>query len=399
MSFLKLTLDEANTNRSSAEYERIEMHYMTKASEVSTNVWVGPTPDPSVNLEECKFVNSMFDLTIHTTDVASIPCQFVLDRISKMLETGSRQLDFPSSGSMLPPSDDTDEINNLVNTIRWMHRLANPASQAHDGHTAGHAHSLGPIQKPRKILIHCTDGYTENSLLTIAYFMYAEGVPAHDAWTMLHRDKGRNFFAYLTDVAFLRSVQKRLLQESPLPESVRLSRQPTPPWFSTMDGSLPSRLLPYLYLGNLNHANNPGLLWILGIRRVLSIGEPFLWDKQEVDRIGEENVMFIGQVEDNGIDSLTQEFDRCLEFIRKFTIYLSNVPPALTRRSLRKGQARRESNACTLPCRRFKICNNMYCRGYGYPWPFFSKSLVSCLTPIKWQLLIDAQLLRPCQKA
>ncbi|KAG0330188.1 tyrosine/serine/threonine protein phosphatase pps1 [Podila horticola] len=46
-------------------------------------------------------------------------------------------------------------------------------------------------------------------------------------------------------------------------------------WFyhPEFEGSFPSRILPFLYLGNLAHASNPGLLKSLGIRYVLSVGE------------------------------------------------------------------------------------------------------------------------------
>ncbi|TQB76932.1 tyrosine/serine/threonine protein phosphatase pps1 [Monascus purpureus] len=297
------------------QYERAEMHYMTKASEIATNVWVGPMPDHSLNLEEYRFVNDNFDLAIYTTDVASIPCQTALQQITDLLEFGHQRLEFPSSGSMMPPSDDSTEVEDFLNTLRWMYNLANPGSTIQQDDDAGHTPLQTPTKQPRKIIILCGDGYTESSLLMIAYYMFAQGVPAHEAWKRLHCDKNRNFFAYSTDVAVLRSVQKRLLQASPVPESLTLSRLPVPAWFTAMDGSLPSRILPYMYLGNLNHANNPDLLWMLGIRRVLSIGEPVRWNKSDIDRIGEENIMYIGKVQDNGIDSLTQEFDRCLEFI------------------------------------------------------------------------------------
>jgi dual specificity MAP kinase phosphatase len=82
-----------------------------------------------------------------------------------------------------------------------------------------------------------------------------------------------------------------------------------------MDGSLPSRILPYLYLGNLHHANNPQLLTELGIKRVLSIGEPVSWSDAERAEWGPENLMYIDNVQDNGIDPLWEEIDRCLEFI------------------------------------------------------------------------------------
>ncbi|THU92816.1 hypothetical protein K435DRAFT_967526 [Dendrothele bispora CBS 962.96] len=46
-------------------------------------------------------------------------------------------------------------------------------------------------------------------------------------------------------------------------------------WFndSRFDGSFPSRILPFLYLGNLNHASNVYMLQALGITHVVSVGE------------------------------------------------------------------------------------------------------------------------------
>ncbi|KLO17443.1 hypothetical protein SCHPADRAFT_900708 [Schizopora paradoxa] len=46
-------------------------------------------------------------------------------------------------------------------------------------------------------------------------------------------------------------------------------------WFTDprFDGSFPSRVLPFLYLGNLNHAQNAYMLHALGITHVVSVGE------------------------------------------------------------------------------------------------------------------------------
>ncbi|KAF7292517.1 hypothetical protein MKEN_01476100 [Mycena kentingensis (nom. inval.)] len=46
-------------------------------------------------------------------------------------------------------------------------------------------------------------------------------------------------------------------------------------WFNDprFDGSFPSKVLPFLYLGNLNHASNAYMLHALGITHVVSVGE------------------------------------------------------------------------------------------------------------------------------
>jgi dual specificity MAP kinase phosphatase len=72
-----------------------------------------------------------------------------------------------------------------------------------------------------------------------------------------------------------------------------------------------------MYLGNLTHANNPAMLRLLGIRRILSVGEPVTWSEAELKSWGRENLLMVDRVQDNGIDELTLEIDRCLEFIGK----------------------------------------------------------------------------------
>ena len=48
-------------------------------------------------------------------------------------------------------------------------------------------------------------------------------------------------------------------------------------WLDDLDGSFPSRILPYLYLGSLRHANCPTALAKLGISAVVSVGETVDW--------------------------------------------------------------------------------------------------------------------------
>lgn len=174
--------------------------------------------------------------------------------------------------------------------------------------------------RPRKVLIHCADGYTESTMLGIAYFSYSTGRPVPDAWLNLHTTMHRNFFAYPTDVALLTAIAPRLLHESPvcidksLPAITALIKD-EPRWLAGLDGSFPSRITDYMYLGNLGHANNPDLLKALGIGQILSVGEMAMWREGELEEWGPDNTCAVQGVQDNGIDPLTDEFERCLEFI------------------------------------------------------------------------------------
>ncbi|KAJ5719484.1 hypothetical protein N7493_007939 [Penicillium malachiteum] len=296
------------------QWERIEMANMSRASEISANVWLGPTPEYALHPDGYHAMEKdSYDLMIESSDVASIPGPRFLAAIDKKLESGPQRIEFPSSGSIVLPSDNTREIEDFVNTVRWIYYLAHPEPTEEMDHD-GDIETRSP-KKPVRVLIHCGDGYTESTLLAVAYFMFAEGVPVNEAYLKLHCDKKRNFFAYPTDVAFLSHIQTRLLQESPANKFSQPTELSDPDWFLRIDGSLPSRILDYMYLGNINHANNPELLWALGIRRVLSIGEPVSWTPEQRDKWGEQNLMYIDNVQDNGIDPLCQEYGRCLKFI------------------------------------------------------------------------------------
>lgn len=302
-------------------WERLEMCAMSKASEISANVYMGPTPDTTL---ESSSGDQEFDVHIEAIDLAHVPDTRSLNNLRARLQDPNHpplHIEFPSSGSIMPPTWSHAQVDSLMETCKWIYGVANPqevnkAKEEKD--SEGGSIELATIARPQKILIHCTDGYTESSLLGLAYFMYAEGLPVHDAWVQLHREKGRNFFAYPTDVALLTAIQPRILQASPRWRGDFLSIS-EPQWLSRIDGSLPSRILPYMYLGNLGHANNPELLRELGITRILSVGESISWPEDLKKKLNwsNDNLLSVDRVQDNGVDPLWNEFDRCLKFIER----------------------------------------------------------------------------------
>lgn len=316
--------------------ERREMWTMTEASEISTNVFMGPTPEPG-SLEE-----QSYDILIECSDLGRLN-PFALQLIAESPDNVVKQpfLDFPSSGSILPPTWSHADADGILETCKWIYHLSHGSYPEYDDDDVeidgdgDSAMSLGHHQpefkvRPRKILIHCADGYTESTMLGIAYFSYSTGRPVPDAWLNLHTTKSRNFFAYPTDVALLTAIAPRLLRESPVCADKSLSEitamiKDEPKWFSGLDGSFPSRVLNYMYLGNLGHANNPDLLKALGIRQILSVGETAMWRDGELEEWGPENVCVVQGVQDNGIDPLTDEFARCLDFIGKSSAIIDGV--------------------------------------------------------------------------
>jgi dual specificity MAP kinase phosphatase len=309
------------------QQERIEMCTMTKASEIHHNVWLGPTPDHTIDPSLLPDDEEQFDILIECSDMGSLK-PAILQAIAEDTSTSKQPiyLDFPSSGSIMPPTWSQTEADGILETCKWLYNVAHgigPVSSEKDedgDSQMAFEESPAPKPKEKKILIHCTDGYTESTLLGLSYYTYASGLPVPTAWLDLHMSKHRNFFAYPSDVALLASIAPRLLTESPvhvkksLLEITELAKE-EPEWIKNMDGSLPSRVLNYMYLGNLGHANNPDLLKQMGIGQILSVGETATWKSTQLDDFGKENVMTVQRVQDNGVDPLTDEFERCLEFI------------------------------------------------------------------------------------
>lgn len=317
--------------------ERAEMYAMSKASEISQNVWMGPTPEPAGEEEKD------YDVLIECSDLSRLSPS-ALQAIAEAPDDEEIQnpyLEFPSSGSILPPTWSHAEADGILETCKWIWYLSHGTrppktdmdgdeemsdilseSESESDRTPQEEEGESPPRRPRKILIHCADGYTESTMLGIAYFSYSTGRAVPEAWLHLHTTMKRNFFAYPTDVALLTSIAARLLHESPacagrsLSEITALVRE-EPRWLAGLDGSFPSRVLDYMYLGNIGHANNPDLLRALGIRQILSVGETAMWRDGEREEWGDENVYVVQGVQDNGIDPLTEEFQNCLDFIER----------------------------------------------------------------------------------
>ncbi|KAH8816284.1 hypothetical protein F5884DRAFT_216720 [Xylogone sp. PMI_703] len=321
--------------------ERLEMCTMTQASEIDRNVWLGPTPDPAVNPGILENEKSQFDIHIECSDLGrlnALALQSIAERSARGEPSSDlpEYLEFPSSGSIMPPTWSHTEADGILESCKWIYNLAHgilPSSDSTGAEDAEDFEGDSPMPfptttvrptastfTPKKILIHCTDGYTESTLLALAYYTYATGLPVPKAWLNLHVEKKRNFFAYPSDVALLTCIAPRLLSESPALQNKSLSEitelvKEEPGWLRNMDGSLPSRVTDYMYLGNLGHANNPGLLREMGIGQILSVGETANWRDGELEKWGSDNIMVVQRVQDNGVDPLTEEFERCLEFI------------------------------------------------------------------------------------
>ncbi|KAM0747663.1 phosphatases II, partial [Meredithblackwellia eburnea MCA 4105] len=276
-------------------------------------------------------------------------------------------LEVLSTPQLLPTTSLPAYLTSLVNLAYFIHLQSSPSPSS--------------SFRPRRVLIHCGDGYTETSTLALTYIMLSRRVPLAEAYLVLQEECGRSFFVYQNDVEVLLDKVERRVQAFLRREDERKGKSggsemersdsgfsegggdkrergsgggdtreqgkmqlTTPerfPWFfgETWEGCFPSRILSFLYLGNLAHASNALMLKELGITHVVSMGEsamspprqpPFslssinssnsrwnlptnsLWLEECLGNIA---VLDIVDIADDGIAGIRRTFDECLDFI------------------------------------------------------------------------------------
>ncbi|CAG8449901.1 2116_t:CDS:2 [Funneliformis mosseae] len=239
------------------EKEREEMRLLTAASEISHNL--GNTQDVPVssNMDPADSAISLIDdnprqfsICIESHDLAEMADQTTLKLATEQLANLSTSFDAIAT--------------RLIDLCEFISTQANKFDH--------------------KILIHCADGYTETSLLSLTYLMFNENLKLPQAYLRLQKTRNEK--------KDIENIEKF-------------------PWFFSpfFEGSFPSRILPFLYLGNLNHACNDGMLKALGITHVLSVGEDSKLDRKEFE------VQYLDNLYDDGIDSLWNHLDSCVNFI------------------------------------------------------------------------------------
>ncbi|KAG6335681.1 hypothetical protein ID866_3415 [Astraeus odoratus] len=141
-------------------------------------------------------------------------------------------------------------------------------------HTNGNGHGYGmsvptfpPSYRPRplKVLLYSSDGYTESSVPALCLLMAVKGLCLPEAYLEMQ-------FLWDTECHITGYAE----QSDDAERVIRGARGGDhQSWFddARFDGSFPSRVLPFLYLGNLNHASNAYMLHALGITHVVSVGE------------------------------------------------------------------------------------------------------------------------------
>lgn len=352
------------------ELEQMEMREMSKASEITSHVWIGNTQDAPVSFDSDDPNDNPHGISIciEAHDLADMPLPSTLMLARETLndpknkQTEVIHFDMYATGVPQAKAEFDLFCTRLLCLLKFMQEQSNQA---------------------RDILIHCSDGYTETSLLGLSWIMYHLRISLPEAY--LYFQKKRSFFVYASDIPTLRRIEQLLFgQECIEPEPKRkkseqyefiqtlsigdhhgldssdssdseldhrvlynddylnkvsnlgqsgvykqLCLSPTKqelelhPWFysTRFEGSFPSRVLPFLYLGNLNHATNPDMLKALHITHIVSVGEKADLNPLDFD------LLFLDNLYDDGIDSIRGRLDQVLQFIGKsyFSFFLSSL--------------------------------------------------------------------------
>lgn len=289
-----------------------------------------------------------------------------LHRASEVADV--HHMEFPALGLVGLGDCLQDNLVAIVNTCKLLHLYA--LATGNDGLAA---------------LVYCSDGYTELSLLVLCFIMYSEHLDLEAAVLRLHSHYGRPFYIFNTDLQVLRRLLTLLCRHSParpghavdwgslehvplleisevllgpapsraIPRKLRLgyiaqsdseSDDEAPPegparWLDDVDGLLPSRILPDVYLGSLKHANNVPLLEKLGITKVISVGDYLHWlgdtfrqthpvTSQEDDvleilqtaNFPVATVIRVKNLQDDGIDGISRALPRVLRHVSGKTL-------------------------------------------------------------------------------
>ncbi|CEG78200.1 hypothetical protein RMATCC62417_12840 [Rhizopus microsporus] len=327
------------------ELEGTRMREMSAASQVTPGVWAGNTQDAPISTNgitpedtAATFDSNphQFSICIECHDLGEIPAPSVLMLARETLnelKDGAMpseivHLDMYGTGMPATKTDFDTFYARLVQLLMFMEDQVN---------------------RHRQILIHCSDGYTESSTLVLSWIMYRLKLSLPEAY--LYLQERRSFFVYAADLPVLRRIEQLLKDEptEPVPKRRRSEAyenmrhlsiedssphstpctvvtgqcvqktqlSPTPeelqehPWMFSprFEGSFPSRILPFLYLGNLNHATNAEMLKALHITHVVSVGE-----NAGLQTKGFE-LLLLDNLYDDGIDAIRERLDTVMQFI------------------------------------------------------------------------------------
>ena len=275
--------------------ENKESRAMTRATEVVEGFWVGNESDvPGNGNPDDSEAQVRFDVCIRAWELGSIPnAQELKKAHEKIMEMDDEQVEQPRRQSDFNPSPATVALRNLLspNTSSpslpesggaGVKRAAtdskdgernarNPAKAARYvpitvsgcSRTAGMSGVRpkemidrlvalvywlrkliegrdGTKSRPRNVLVYCQDGYTENSLLALAYIMSSLSISLPEAYLHLQNTAQRSFFLFTGDKPMLRKIDERFAADRKAKALKLLSQTSLDKSHGLKDDNLPS---------------------------------------------------------------------------------------------------------------------------------------------------------------
>lgn len=324
---------ESNASHKDKEGRRLKINWLAKGGEKG-NLFC--SPDNSVISMPKNLNNEILDYLslpksnwrffIYCHNDATFPDGATLESLllkhsltsHKSVDNEYFSLEFPPLGSIGLGDLKMENLMAVVNVCKLMYLYLSLTSK--DPETVSS-------------LVYCSDGYTELSLLVVCYLIYAKDISVERAILQLHLKYGRPFYIFYSDIPVLSRLEGLLRLYSPqrLGKSINWSKLETISnedfnthllapmalltranngvsiatdsdadydssgvsdaetwerepccfqkhlWLYNAEGNLPSKILPYLYLGSYSHASCIPLLRELGITNIISVGEKLEW--------------------------------------------------------------------------------------------------------------------------
>jgi dual specificity MAP kinase phosphatase len=245
------------------EREARESRAMTRGSEVVEGFWVGNDCDVPGGADDGAGARMSFDLCVRASECCEMPSSGMLSTTSrKLYEMDKRKKELEESGHAWVPSPATIALRNLLSPSTspgplpdtGTKRLASPnpqevtrqrrprRSNTDEDYVSidcagscrtitGQMRNLNHMTervvdlvyflrklvegrdktgRKRRVLVHCQDGYTESSIIVLAYIMSSLSISLPEAFLHLQLNAKRSFFLYPSDKPLLRKVDARL---------------------------------------------------------------------------------------------------------------------------------------------------------------------------------------------
>lgn len=251
---------------------------MTRGSEVVEGFWVGNDCDVPGGADDGAGSCVSFDLCVKASECADMPSTTTISSTyRKLLDLDRRRNALEDGSHAWVASPATVALRNLLSPVQTpssispdvgSKRVASPTSQdMHRRHRSkideeyisldcagscrtitGQMRNLNTMADrvvelvyflrkviegrdksgtKRRVLVHCQDGYTESSIIVLAYIMSSLSVSLPEAFFHLQLKARRSFFLYPSDKPLLRKIDARLAADRRAKAIKLVSSSPT----------------------------------------------------------------------------------------------------------------------------------------------------------------------------